>query len=275
MRPDPDALGDLHSHLVPAVDDGARTMKEALDAVERMTRVGIRRVITTPHLDASTLQDPEKAEERIKEVQASFRALVVAVREHFPEVVLWRGFEIALDVPDPDFSDPRVRMAGTRFVLVEWPRLSVPPGSPVVIRRIREAGWIPVVAHPERYHGLGPELQMPQHWKEAGGYLQVNHGSILGQYGDEPRNRALRLLEMGAASYLATDHHPRPRHGLSVKFVREFFKEVDAEHTFFALTRTNPQRLMDDQEPVDVPRITVRGGLLSRLGSFLGGKGGG
>ena len=239
MRPDPDALGDLHSHLVPAVDDGARTMREALDAVERMTRVGIRRVITTPHLDASTLQDPERAEERIKEVQASFRALVVAVREHFPEVVLWRGFEIALDVPDPDFSDPRVRMAGTRFVLVEWPRLSVPPGSPVVIRRIREAG------------------------------------SILGQYGDEPRNRALRLLEMGAASYLATDHHPRPRHGLSVKFVREFFKEVDAEHTFFALTRTNPQRLMDDQEPLDVPRITVRGGLLSRLGSFLGGKGGG
>ncbi|UCC24819.1 MAG: hypothetical protein JSU98_13960 [Gemmatimonadales bacterium] len=273
MMPDPDALGDLHSHLVPGVDDGARSMQEALDAVEAMTRVGIRRIITTPHLEASTLQDPEKAEKRIKAVQTAFRELVVAVREHFPEVALWRGFEIALDVPDPDFSDPRVRMAGTRFVLVEWPRLSVPPGSHGPIRRIRDAGWIPVVAHPERYHGVHNDLQMAATWREAGGYLQVNHGSVLGQYGDEARNRALRLLEAGLASYLASDHHPRPRHGLTVKLVREFFRELDAEETFLTLTRTNPRRLMDDREPYAVPRITVRGGLRGRLGSFLGGKG--
>lgn len=269
MRPDPEALGDLHSHLIPGVDDGARTLAEALDAVEAMTREGIRRIVTTPHLDASLLQDREAADARIKEVQAAFKELAIQVREKYPEVILWRGFEVALDVPDPDFSDPRVRMAGTRFVLVEWPRLSVPPGSTAALERIRSDGWLPVVAHPERYHGLGEGLTLPRRWREAGAFLQVNHGSLVGRYGNEPRARALRLLEAGAAHYLSSDHHPRPRHSLKVKAVQELFAELDAESSFFTLSRTNPQRLMDDKEPLPVPGFTARGGLLSRLGAFL------
>lgn len=272
MRPDPASLGDLHSHLIPGVDDGARTLEEALDAVEAMTRAGVRRLITTPHLQGSLLQDEEAREARMSKVQAAFRELATAVKSRFPEVVMWRGFEVMLDVPDPDLSDPRVRMGGTRFVLVEWPRLRVPPGTEVVISRIRRAGWIPVLAHPERYHGLDPALALPRRWKAAGAVLQLNHGSLLGRYGTEPRARSLRLLQAGLADYLSSDYHPRPGFPLQVRDSWDLFREMEAEESFLTLTRTNPQRLMNDQEPLAVPGFSTRPGILSRLGGWLSGR---
>jgi protein-tyrosine phosphatase len=270
MRPDPDALGDLHSHLVPGVDDGARTLKDGLDTVEAMTRAGVRRIVTTPHLKASLMGDELRAEAYIRKVQRAFLSLVDAVREAFPEVVLWRGFEIMLDVPDPDFSDPRLRMAGTRFVLVEWPRLSVPPQHEAVLYRIRAGGWIPVLAHPERYRGVDEAMEMPRRWRAAGAYLQVNHGSLLGRYGNEIRNRALRLLQAGEADYLSSDHHPRPGDVLSVGPVRELMRQMEAEESFLTLTRTNPQRLMEDREPLAVDGFEFKPGLFSRLSGLLG-----
>lgn len=270
MRCDPEALGDLHSHLVPGVDDGARSLEEALDAVEAMTRVGIRRIVTTPHFQASLLSDPARADRRIREVQRAFREVAVRARERFPEVVLWRGFEVMLDDPHPDFSDPRVRMAGTRFVLVEWPGLKVPPGTEAVIATIRESGWVPILAHPERYRGLDQRLDLPRRWRRAGALLQVNHGSLIGQYGNEARSHAHRLLQAGLADYLSTDHHPRPDNAVRVPPVREFFEEAGAEESFMMLTRTNPQRLMDDVEPIPVPPVEAKPGLLSRLGVILG-----
>lgn len=271
MRPDPEALGDMHSHLVPGVDDGARTLQEALDAVEAFTRAGVRRIVTTPHLDASLLEDEKVANRRIRKVQEAFRGLAIQVRQQFPEVVLSRGFEVKLDVPDPDLSDPRVRMGGTRFALVEWPGMRVPPGTEAVLAGIRKQGWIPVVAHPERYHGLDQALDLPRRWKGAGALLQINHGSVLGRYGEPPRNRALKMLQDGVADYLSSDHHPRPGAGLHLAGVRELLEEEGALDSFHILTRTNPQRLMDDKEPLAAPPFEVRPGFLTRIRSLLGG----
>jgi protein-tyrosine phosphatase len=265
-------LGDLHSHLVPGVDDGARTLDESLEAVGLMQEAGIGRIVTTPHLRASLLQDREAAEERIGQVETAFHRLEAALADGYPEVELARGFEIKLDVPDPDLDDPRVRMAGTPFVLVEWPRLRVPPGTSAVLSRIRASGWIPIVAHPERYHGLDAELRMPRAWRQAGALLQVNHGSVVGRYGGEARSRALHLLQAGVVDYLSSDHHPRPGHGLDVEAVRSFFREAEAEESFERMTAVNPSRLLAGELPVEVPGFTVRRGLFGRLGDMLGGR---
>lgn len=272
MRPDPEALGDMHSHLVPGVDDGARSLEEALAAVEAFTRMGVRRLVTTPHLDASLLEEPDAADRKIRKVQESFREVAIQVRDRYPEVVFWRGFEIKLDVPDPDLSDARVRMAGTRFALVEWPRMQVPPGTEAVLARIRKNGWIPIVAHPERYHGLRDELELPRRWRAAGACLQVNHGSLLGRYGDRPRSRAFRMLQDGLVDYLSSDYHPRPGNSPTVKEARAFLDGEGAEDSFLLMTRTNPQRLMDDKEPLAVPGFRVRPGFLERMSGLFGGR---
>jgi protein-tyrosine phosphatase len=265
-------LGDLHSHLVPGVDDGARSLDEALDAVGAMVDVGIRTIVTTPHLRASLLHDPEQAERRIAEVESAYRHLAVGVAERYPEVRLGRGFEVMLDVPDPDLRDSRVRMASTDFVLVEWPRMRIPRGTTAVLSRIRSDGYTPIIAHPERYHGLDPELRIPMTWRQSGALLQVNHGSLVGRYGAEARQRALRLLQTGAVQYLSTDHHPRPRLGLEVQAVESLFREAGAEESFDCLTRVNPDRLVQGKPPVLVPGFTPRKGFMGRLGDLLGGR---
>jgi protein-tyrosine phosphatase len=270
MTREPAVLGDLHSHLVPGVDDGARDLEEAVAAVGILRRGGVRRILTTPHLDASILKNRDLAEERIREVQAAYRSLVLEVRKQHPDVQLARGFEVMLDVPNPDLGDPRVRMAGTRFVLVEWPRLQIPPGTTTVLRRIRGDGWMPVVAHPERYHGLDPQLAILREWTRAGAYLQVNHGSLNGRYGNEPRNRAFRILEGGMAHYLSTDYHGRPGQRLHLSHATELFRESDAMDAFGMLCRTNIERLLDDQEPHPVRPVKFRRGLLARIQGFLG-----
>jgi hypothetical protein len=151
-------IGDLHSHLVPAVDDGACSLEEALDAVERMVERGVRSIVTTPHLNASTTKVASDREARLAEVDEAWNEVCGAVKVRFPTLGFRRGHEVMLDIPDPDLSDPRVRLSGTSFVLVEWPRLQIPPQTEPVLERICAEGYRPIIAHPERYRGMAQTI---------------------------------------------------------------------------------------------------------------------
>jgi len=255
---------DVHSHLVPGVDDGARTLDDALESIERMTRLGVRAIVTTPHFDASLLGGAE-GEARIEAVEAAFAELKSAVRERFPEVWLGRGFEIMMDDPDPDLSDPRLRMAETSFVLIEWPSMQVPPGTDAAVRRLVSRGWRPIVAHPERYRAPEAMVSLGEMWKEAGAYLQVNLGSLLGRYGGRAERRAWELIEAGKADYLASDHHGRPHIELQLDAVVERFDALGAEEQLKMLIRSNPRRVVDDLEPLPVRPVTTATGWRARI----------
>lgn len=256
---------DLHSHLVPGVDDGARTMEESLEAVERMVAAGIGRMITTPHVMASLTHDSGMLGTWLDSVDESWRGLASQVREHFPEVELLRGHEVMLDVPDPNFSDARLRMAGTSFVLVEWPRLQIPPRTTHVIRRIADAGYHPILAHPERYSGMRQDLEYAGAWRSAGAYLQVNHGSLAGRYGPEACQVAGELLARGWVDFLSSDFHARAHLGIHLRDSERFFAENDGLEQFKILTESNPARVIRDQPPLPVPAMSIRAGLWDRF----------
>lgn len=150
---------DIHSHLVPGVDDGARHLTDVLESVERMKSEGIGRILTTPHIRASLATDRVRFEERLDAVTQAFDRAALALSDAFPEVEYRRGHEVLIDLPEPDLSDPRMRLAGTTFVLLEWPRLAIPPGTGRVLQWIRDQGYRPIVAHPERYTNI---LRQPE-----------------------------------------------------------------------------------------------------------------
>lgn len=268
-RPDPTALVDVHSHLVPGVDDGARDLKAVVDSVERMTRLGIRRIITTPHIEASLTLDPARLESRLGAVTTAWERAAVAIRESFPEVEFRRGHEVCLDVPEADLSDPRIRMAGTSFVLVEWPRLQLPPGTARALARVREAGYRPIVAHPERYSGMGRAIGVAGQWRDAGAYLQVNYGSLAGRYGADAQTIALRLLRRGWVDYLASDFHGHA----SLKVYKEeawtALTEVGADEVLHYLCRTNPGRILSDEPPLPVPVLPTERRFWKRVKGIL------
>lgn len=249
--------GDFHSHLVPGVDDGAPTMEDAVDSVCRMVEAGMRRIVTTPHLPASLASAPARFGafvERVEERWAALRDLVA--RDH-PELDFRLGAEIRLDAREPDVSDPRIRLGGTSFVLVEWAGFRAPAGPPPVLSQLRDEGFLPVVAHPERYAGIDDRLDAVRAWKDAGAFLQGTYGSLAGQYGSAPRALIRRMLERGLLDYLSSDFHGRPQYALHVGRAADKLRQFGGDRQLDLLAKENPARLFANQPPLPVPPLPV------------------
>jgi protein-tyrosine phosphatase len=256
---------DIHNHLMPGVDDGARDVSEALEGLERMAEEGVSVVVTTPHFNGSLSLDPARQAKRLADLDRGWARLMEA--EDRPRVELFRAVEILLDIPDPRPEDERLRIAGGPYVLVEFPSMTVPPGAHRPLTALRAGGWIPLLAHPERYYGAGTSpaavTAEARRWRDAGAYLQVNGPALLGRYGPEARMRAVALLEAGLVDYLASDYHSRgePRVADYVAWLRE----RGHDQATMLLTETNPRRLLSGQAPLPVPPIRLARSLLDRL----------
>lgn len=251
---------DFHNHLVPGVDDGARAAAFSAGALAAFRRDGVGQVIVTPHFDGSLTHDAERCATRLAELDAGWAVLRTVVDEdatqHASAMRVERGAEVMLDIPDPDFADARLRLAGTHYVLVEYPGLQLPPvNAPVAIGLIRRAGWMPVLAHPERYRNL-ESLAALDEIVRAGALLQVNAGSLLGAYGTTARQWAREILSQGFASYVCSDYHARgePATGPFARALSEagFTEQVEL------LMAVNPGRLLNDEPPHPVPPAVVR-----------------
>jgi len=258
-------ITDLHSHLVPGVDDGAPTLDDAMEGVGRMVERGVGHIVTTPHLLGSLARDPRALHKRLDELDEGFRLLSREVSRVHPQVVLERGCEVMLDRPDTDLSDERLRLGSGNYVLVEWPGLRVPPETPSVVRSIREQGVNVLIAHPERYAGYDAGLNPIRPWREEGAFLQVNHGSLVGRYGSEVQARAFRLLAEGWVDCMASDFHGRPALRLFIEGARRVFQDMDALDTWQQLTEVNPDRIARGLDPLPVAPVSGSQGRFRRL----------
>jgi len=264
-------LADFHSHLVPGVDDGSRTLEDAMEGIGRMIEAGVDRIITTPHFQGSATKDPVRLAAELQRMDEGWALVQEAVQEEWPDVDFRRGHEVLLDIPDPDLSDDRLHLGGTTSILVEWPRFQVPPGTAQVLEEIVGAGLTPVVAHPERYSGIDAQLHVVRHWKATGALLQANYGSLVGRYGPGPRALVLRMLSEGLLDYLSTDFHGRPHLEPLIDEAREAMVDMGGEVVFELLAAVNPGRLFDGQPPLPVPPVVPEPTLLERIRSWISG----
>ena len=205
---------DFHNHLMPGVDDGAADLRESRGALEALSAAGVSEIITTPHLNASLAKRGE-LDHYLEIVERGWTALSHLATAEFPWLRVERGFEIMLDLPHPVLDDPRFHLAGTQFVLVEFPYMNIPPNSSFALRELRQAGLKPIVAHPERYTNMDEKRGIVEEWKDAGAYLQVNAGSFIGTYGSRAKSLAWSFLEEGEMDYISSDYHSRGKCNLA------------------------------------------------------------
>ena len=266
---------DIHSHLVPGVDDGAQKIEDTLTSVGSMNRSGIDKILTTPHLKGSLTQNPVAIRDRLTNVDEAFEQAAKVVRQAFPTVEFKRGHEVMLDVPDVDFSDPRVRLAGTSFVLIEWPLLRVPPSTSQVLEGIIRDGYRPIVAHPERYstdRGTDYYLELLSEWKAVGAYLQVNHGSLVGRYGQKARSISMHIIQRGWADYLASDFHGQSGVKIYLREARDRLEPLCGSESLEHLFCTNPDRVFRDELPIPVSAVNPKVGLWQKAKSLISRK---
>jgi protein-tyrosine phosphatase len=216
------SIVDLHSHLVPGVDDGTSTVEESLDALADLFADGVRTLVTTPHLLLPHLPDDAAISRELERHRRSFRELAIAclTRDDVPTIAL--GQEIWA----PDAAAIRrvaqrsdIGLGGGRYLLVEF-GFELQGSHNDVVREIKAAGRQIVIAHPERYHflpGHSP-LDVMRQWQELGALLQVNVGSLTGHYRrSSPDSESLswQMAEAGLIDLLSTDHHGSRRRGVS------------------------------------------------------------
>ncbi len=236
--------------MIPGVDDGSESLEQSLSALAKMWEQGITHVITTPHFRASTLKQPDEFEAEMGRIDESWRELVSAVAKSLPGLRLDRGAELALDDPEPSLTDSRVRLAGTRFALVEFPNFVIPPNSTRPLLHLCATGVTPIVAHPERYENLEPGLEMLYEWKRSGAFLQLDAGSVVGAFGPRAERLAWSCLEAGVVDYLSSDYHARGN--CLTAQARQLLEARGGGSQFNALTCANGDRMVADLDPTPV-----------------------
>lgn len=210
---------DIHMHIIPEVDDGAWSMEMAEDMLRISIMQGIRKIIATPHSFAFN--------EKGDYVRSQFDKLKERAEEKYPEVTLYYGCEVACqpyamkDILEK-LADGRLpSICGTRYVLTEFKTSTTQEKAFSCVDELIQTGWIPVIAHIERYPKLFEDETTIIKLKEKGCLIQINVYSIKEEENETIRNNARNLIRKKQVDFLGSDAHktyhrpPRVEAGLA------------------------------------------------------------
>jgi protein-tyrosine phosphatase len=194
---------DLHSHILPGLDDGAATLDEALAMAEAAVEDGIRVIAATPHVRTDYPTSSLQMEQHVDSLRQALRDAGIPLE-------LLPGGEIALDRL-PQLDDEERRRFGLggnpKCLLLEAPYFGWPLGIEETIFQLQLRGFTSVLAHPERNGDVQARPERLAPLVERGTLVQLTAASLDGRLGPSPRKTGLHLLELGLAHLLASDAH--------------------------------------------------------------------
>jgi protein-tyrosine phosphatase len=200
---------DLHSHILPGLDDGVRTVEESVELAREAAASGIEAIAGTPHVRHDWPTTPEAMERAHAEVEAAVAAAGLEIR-------VLRGGELALEELDRPLEElRRFGLGGNPAVLlVETPYYGWPLDVEERLFRLRSAGILPLLAHPERNAEVQADPERVARLVRAGALVQITAASLDGRGGKRARATGLQLVADGLAHVVASDAHaPSVRKG--------------------------------------------------------------
>jgi len=206
---------DIHTHILPGVDDGFRTAEDSLELLEQFARNGVSQVIFTPHVDQGMF--PENTRSFLQERFSTFKHSLPSGLN----INLRLAAEYTCDEFLENANEPLLCM-GDSSVLIEMSYYYISPHIKEVIFAFVNAGYKPILAHPERYVYLARDLEVFDHFIEMGCRLQLNLLSLSGAYGPESLIILKHLLRNDMYRFTGTDVHSLRQYRL----IREI--EVDS-----------------------------------------------
>lgn len=211
-------LTDIHSHLIPGIDDGVKDLDQALQILEEMSVGGIRKAVTTPHIRHDKYPNtPVRIREGLDQLreavhQAGIPVEIEAAAEYYIDEYFLETIRKGEDLLS----------FGDRYLLMETSFLNKSLLFDLVVFELRARNYRPVLAHPERYEYLEPDLSWLGEIHQRGILFQSTISSFVGGYGEMPKKIANRLMKEGMIDFLGSDIH-RPQ---QIRLLKEGLKST-------------------------------------------------
>jgi protein-tyrosine phosphatase len=240
---------DLHSHILPGIDDGAHSIADSLAMAGALVADGVQIVAATPHIMPGVYANSGP------EIRTRVAALQDEIDRRGIPLIVVTGADVHLAprmVADLA-SGHLLALADSRYVLIEPPHHVLPPRLEDTFFELLVAGYVPILTHPERLTWIKGHYETIRDLARAGVWMQITSGSLRGAFGSGPKAWAERMLDDGIVHILASDAHDtsRRRPDLSVGYHIACQRVGDEEALHLVLTR--PQAILDNRPPSELP----------------------
>lgn len=202
--PDLSFIGaDMHSHLLPGLDDGLQTMEQTVNYMQQLQQMGYKKLICTPHILAEVYPNsPATILPKLELVRTALQENNVQI-----QVEAAAEYMVDLDFENHVVAGKPLLTFGKNLILIEMSYVAASNNIESVIFQLKLKGLQPVLAHPERYNYYSGNIETFQRFIDLGCYLQINILSLLGYYGEGPKKTAQNLLKQNMVTLAGTDMH--------------------------------------------------------------------
>ena len=240
---------DIHAHILPQVDDGPRSWEETMQMLREGVKDGVKGVVCTSHI--YDLLDTDLETELIQK----FNILKARVKKERLPISLWLGSEIHCNAKLNQASPIFTLNGNRKYVLMELPLQEFPPNAAETFFKLSLQGFRPILAHPERNGTIVQKPTMAFELVNRGVYLQVNAGSLTGNFGKRIKRLAFELIDHNLVHFIASDCHSIKGRPLLLSVAYHKVKKSWGEDRAQKLFVINPQKAVHgDDIQIDLPR---------------------
>jgi len=235
---------DIHTHILPGIDDGAKDLTESLALLKLAESDGITHMVATPHIHVGRFDNA------IAQIQNDLESLKQEAHKEGINVKLAAAAEVRLDIELMAMvmanKLPFIgKMADKNVLLLELPHSHMPQGYDKFIQWLAKQNIRVIIPHPERNRDIQSNLYYIQHLNQLGCDFQLTASSIEGEWGESAQTIALQMLQDGLVSYVASDAHSVKRRPPILSQARKTVAQLLGEERATALFVTNPLQLTE------------------------------
>lgn len=236
-------MTDLHCHILPGLDDGAKNPETALQMVQQAVASGVRQIVCTPHCASG---DPG-LRQRLVRIEKAVDVLNYVFGQMQLPVTLYTGIELLCNDRLPETLErcEFLTLAGSRYLLIEFPFDEPLSRIEWAANTVQKAGYTPVLAHPERYTAVWRNPYCLSVWFYAGYVIQLDKDSVLGRFGNHCARTAAWALRHGVAHVIASDAHDTRTRTTTLQTVWKYVATNYSLPYADLLLRRNPKRVVE------------------------------
>lgn len=235
---------DIHTHLIPNVDDGSKSVEDTFKAIEEAEKAGFTDIILTSHY-LTDYYEPKKEElifwkDKMQEILESQNK----------KINLHYGMEIYISEQLEKLmkENKLLTLANSKYILIELPMSTSIKYFDYIIYFLETVGMKLVLAHPERYKKVQEDPSLVEEYINKGCLIQCNYGSVLGMYGKEAKSTIKYLLKKDLVHFMASDCHKKGGIYLDIPKALKKIEKIVGEKKLLEITTLNQQKILNNEQ---------------------------